>query len=94
MTRITSVKPMKNYQIHLEFADGLTGIVDLSEYAGKGVFSIWNDYRVFKNVEIGSSGELIWGDAADLCPDTLYMKLKKIGPKDLFPNLRKEPVRA
>ena len=85
---------MEDYKIHLEFADGTTGIVDLSEYAGKGIFSIWNDYRVFKAARIGPSGELIWEGVADLCPDALYLKLKNIRPEDLFPSLRREPANA
>ena len=94
MNRITIVTPLDKFKIYLEFADGTTGVVDLSEYAGKGVFSIWNDYSVFKQVKVGSSGELVWSDAADLCPDALYMKLKKMRPEDIFPNLRREPVNA
>lgn len=94
MNRLIAANPLDDYKIHLEFEDGTKGIVDLSEYAGKGVFSIWNDYRLFKEVRIGSSGELIWEDAADLCPDVLYMKLKKIRPEDVFPKLRREPVHA
>ena len=94
MNRIELVTPLDNYKIYLEFADGTTGIVDLSEYAGKGVFALWNDYTLFKQVEIGSSGELVWGDIADLCADALYMKLKKIRPEEIFPNLRREFVNA
>ena len=94
MNKIIIANPLDDYNIYLEFEDETTGIVDLSEYAGKGVFSIWNDYSVFKDVNIGSSGELIWGDAADLCPDLLYMKLKKIRPEDVFPKLRREPAHA
>ena len=94
MNRVTKVNPLEEYKIYLEFSDGTTGILDLSEYAGKGVFSVWNEYSVFNQVRIGSSGELIWGDTADLCPDVLYMKLKNMLPEDIFPNLRREPVNA
>ena len=90
MHRVTKADPLGDYKIYLEFKDGSSGIVDLSEYAGKGVFSVWDDYSIFHQVRIGSSGELIWSDIVDLCPDTLYMKLKKIRPEDVFPRLRKE----
>ena len=94
MNRVLNANPLDDYKIQLEFSDGTTGIVDLSEYAGKGVFSVWNDYRVFKEVRIGSSGELVWGEKADLCPDALYMKLKKIPAEDVFPRLLRKPAHA
>lgn len=94
MNKLINANPLNDYKIYLEFSDGTTGIVDLSEYVGKGLFSIWDDYRVFKTVTIGTSGELIWGDKVDLCPDALYIKLKKIRPEDIFPNLSREQAHA
>jgi hypothetical protein len=94
MNKVICAKPLDEYKMYLEFSDGTTGIVDLSDYAGKGVFSVWEDYQLFEKVGIGSSGELIWGDTADLCPDALYMRLKKMRPEDVFPNLRREPAHA
>ncbi|NLG83941.1 MAG: DUF2442 domain-containing protein, partial [Firmicutes bacterium] len=64
-----------NYCLELEFDDGVSGSVDLSHLAGKGVFALWDDYRVFEGVRISSSGELVWGDKIDLCPDSLYLKI-------------------
>lgn len=94
MNSVITVKPLDSYQVYLEFSDGTTGVVDLSEYAGKGVFSIWSDYSVFQQVKIGSSGELTWKDTADLCPDTLYMKIRNLQPEDIFSSLRRESVDA
>ena len=94
MNRILKTNVLDDYKIQLEFSDGSAGIVDLSEYAGKGVFSFWDDYSVFRQVKIGSSGELIWGEQADLCPDALYIKMKNSRPEDLFPNLRRESLHA
>jgi hypothetical protein len=55
---------------------------------GKGVFALWNDYGEFCKVQIGSSGELVWGDQLDLCPDALYMKITGERPEETFPGLR------
>jgi hypothetical protein len=68
--------------------------VDLSHLAGKGVFGIWRDRRAFESVRIGSSGELVWSDQVDLCPDALYLKATGKRPEDLFPSLRGEPAHA
>ena len=90
MKKIVDVSVMQNYRLELKFADGVTGTVDLSNLVGKGVFSYWNDYESFKQVKIGSSGELIWNKQVDLCPDSLYLKVTRQKPEDLFPNLKKK----
>ena len=52
MRRITKVKVLPGYHLELEFDDGVSGIVDLSEPVGKGVFALWRDPLVFEQ-EIG-----------------------------------------
>ena len=88
MYKITNVKVLQDYQLELEFTDGKKGIVDLSHLAGKGVFSLWDDYSKFESVRIGTSGELIWSDQIDLCPDSLYMQITNQKPEELFPSLK------
>jgi hypothetical protein len=94
MRRITRVKVLPGYHLELEFDDGISGIVDLSEAVGKGVFALWRDPLVFEQVRIGSSGELVWGEKVDLCPDALYLKVTGKKPEDLFPALRNHPAHA
>jgi hypothetical protein len=94
MHKIANVTVLINYKLELEYADGRRGIVDLSHLAGKGVFCLWNDYDVFRKVKIGSSGELLWNDQVDLCPDSLYLKLTNQKPEDLFPSLKQRAAYA
>jgi len=94
MHKIINVSVLQEYQLKLEFADGEKGIVDLSHLVGKGVFSLWNDYRKFENVKIGSSGELMWSDLIDLCPDSLYLQITKQKPEELFPTLKQKVAYA
>jgi len=51
MHKITNVKVLHNYKLELEYDDGRQGMVDLSHLAGNGVFSLWNDYDVFRRPE-------------------------------------------
>ena len=88
MKRVSRVKVLSGYRLELEFDDGVSGIVDLSENVGKGVFDLWRDPLNFDQVRIGSSGELVWGDRIDLCPDALYLKVTGKKPEDIFPALR------
>ena len=75
----------------LTFEDGTRGVADLHELVGSGVFALWNDYGAFQNVKIGDSGELVWSDMVDLCPDSLYLQVTGKSPEDVFPSLKREP---
>ena len=90
MVRPVEIKPLDKYCIWIKFSDGIEGIADLSQYVGKGVFSAWSNYDFFKSVKIGSSGELMWGDQIDLCPDSIYLKITGKKPSDIFPALKKD----
>ena len=94
MRKILKVKALNGYRLELEFDDAVSGIVDLSDLVGKGVFALWHDPRVFAQVSVGSSGELTWRDEIDLCPDALYLKVTGKRPEDIFPALRHEPSNA
>ena len=92
MHKIINVKALQNYKVELVYEDGRQGITDLSHLAGKGIFTLWNDYDAFRNVKIGSSGELVWSDQVDLCPDSLYLKITNKRPEDLFPGLKQKAL--
>jgi hypothetical protein len=94
MHAITRVQVLEDYRLDLTFADGARGVVDLSNLAGHGVFALWNDYEEFRKVRIGESGELIWSESIDLCPDSLYLRMTGKKPEDIFPNLKHEPTHA
>ncbi len=94
MKRVSKVKVLLGYRLELEFDDGISGTVDLSEAVGKGVFVLWRDPLAFDRVRIGSSGELVWDDRIDLCPDALYLKVTGKKPEDIFSALRDLPTHA
>jgi hypothetical protein len=94
MRKIVKVKVLPGYRLDLEFDDGASGTVDLSDLVGRGVFGLWRDRSAFEQVRVGPSGELVWSDQVDLCPDALYLKATGRKPEDLFPSLRQEPAGA
>jgi hypothetical protein len=75
---------LQAYRLALTFDDGTSGTVDLSELADKGAFAYWSDRAVVANVRIASSGELVWGDTVNLCPDALYLKVTEERRKMYF----------
>jgi hypothetical protein len=94
MRKISKVNVLQGHRLELTFDDGVRGVVDLAHLVGKGVFALWREPHAFEQVRIGSSGELVWGDRVDLCPDSLYLKVTGKKPEDLFPALSREPAHA
>ena len=94
MHKIIKVIVLDGYRLDLIFDDQTRGIVDLSGLVGRGVFTLWHDYNVFRKVEIGQAGELIWAEQLDLCPDSLYLKVTGRKPEDVFPALKHEMAYA
>ena len=85
---VVNLKPLENYHLWIQFADGVEGVVNLSDLAGKGVFTLWDDYREFQKAHIGPAGGVAWDDDIDMCPDALYLKVTGKQPDELFPVLR------
>jgi hypothetical protein len=86
--KITEAKPTEKYKLFLRFDDGVSGVVDLSDIAGRGVFEVWNRDGVFEQVRVTKLGALEWPGDLDLCGDALYLKLTGKQPEDIFPTLR------
>ena len=82
------VKPLTNFRIWLRYEDGTEGTIDLSDVAGRGVFSAWNDPAFFRSVRLGSHGAIEWGADIDICPDAMYLRLTGKSPEDVFPVLK------
>lgn len=92
--QITNAKPLRGYRVELEFDDGVRGIVDLSGYAGVGVFEAWLKPGFFEQVTITDLGALAWPGDLDLCPDALYLKLTGKLVEAVFPSFRHQPAYA
>ena len=94
MFKPIEVKALENYRLFIRFSDGVEGEVDLSGLVGKGVFKLWNDYRRFEQVCVGSSGEIAWSDQVDMDSINMYLKITGKKVEDVFPKLREMTERA
>lgn len=92
--KILEALPQDGYKIWLKFDDGTTGEADLSHLAGKGVFALWNDVKIFEKFSIENGRRLEWADEIDLDADSLYMKLTGKKPDDVFPTLKEDFANA
>ncbi len=94
MFKPIQVEPLSNYRLWIEYVDGVAGEVNLEYLAGRGVFTLWNDYAAFERVYIDDSGAIAWTDDVALCPDALYMKITGKTPEQLFASQKVEAVYA
>ena len=94
MLKIVELRPLPGYSLHLRYADGVVGDVDLSHLVGKGVFRVWNDPQVFQHASLGSGGEVRWSDEVDLCADSLSLEITGKTPEQVFAHLRKAESQA
>ena len=88
MPKPLEVKPLQKFRLWLRYDDETSGEVDLSDLAGRGVSKAWENEEFFKQVRIGPHGETMWGKELDLCQDSVYMRLTKKSPEDMFPTLK------
>jgi len=79
------VEARSDHRIWVRYSDGAEGEVDLSRFAGRGVFELWNDPEAFRRVHIGPGNAIAWTDEIELCPDSVYMWLTGQSPEDVFP---------
>jgi hypothetical protein len=91
---LIELSPYKNYRLFVRYDDGANGIVDLSDFAGRGVFAAWNEPGVFEKVRLAEAGHPEWPGGIDLCPDALYMRLTGKRPEEVFPILKSLPTHA
>lgn len=92
--KIAEAIPQEGYKLFLRFENGLTGDVNLSKLAGRGVFAQWQQPGVFKKVRVTEAGAIEWPGELDLCPDALYMQVTGKTPEEVFGNLHNLPNHA
>lgn len=92
--KIVEVRPLVDYRLYLRFEDESAGAIDLSAYAGRGVFAAWLQPGIFDKVWITEAGAVEWPGEIDLCSDALYLQLTGKSPEDIFSTLSSHLVHA
>lgn len=75
---VIAVEILKDYLVKLQFDDGSSGIVDISEIVPfEGVFEPLNDPLFFAKLTINpDTGTICWENGADLSPAYLREKVQ------------------
>ena len=74
---VKSVRPLSEYQLLLTFENGEKKVFDMKPYLDKGIYKELKDENKFKTVRI-SFDSIEWCNKADIDPEFLYEKSKKI----------------
>lgn len=73
---ITAVSVVRHGVLHLTFADGISGDVDVLDRMSGPVFKAARSTAGFADVKVDEeTGTIVWPSGADLAPDTLYIRL-------------------
>jgi hypothetical protein len=72
-TDVTSVQPLPEYRLLVEFSNGERKIFDVTPYLSKGVFVQLRDLAIFAAVRV-TFCSVEWPGEIDLSHDTLYIR--------------------
>lgn len=77
MVDVAEVRALGGYRVHIRFADGVSGDVDVADLiAFEGVFAPLRDPVRFAEVRVHPElRTLCWPNGADLDPDVLYARV-------------------
>jgi hypothetical protein len=92
--KIARATALTDYRLELLFDNGENGIVDLSSFAGHGVFTAWLSPGVFERVQVTAEGAVEWPGEIDLCPDSLYLRMSGKQPEEVFPAIQQRAAHA
>ena len=79
--RVIAVRPLDDQRLHVRFADGTEGEVDLGDVLRRddpGVFAPLRNPSFFARVQV-DGGAVSWPGGLDLAPDTMYRDIKAKG---------------
>ena len=75
MPRVIKVAPLPAHRLHVEFDDGVSGTIDLSNELDGEVFRPLRDEAVFRQVMVDEFGAVCWPNGPDLAPDAMHSEL-------------------
>ena len=76
---VKAVKPLPDYRIYIEIADGRKGTFNLKPCLDVGVFRELRDVHYFNQVVI-LFGAVTWPHAQDIAPETLLSEMVPLDP--------------
>ena len=69
--KVKTLKVLPGHRLQVTFADGLSGIVDLSKDAFDGILAPLADDTYFAQARL-EDGVVTWPNGAEIAPDAMY----------------------
>jgi len=73
---VTSLNVLPGYRLDVSFADGLNGILDMSNDRFHGVLAALADEGYFALASI-KDGVVVWPNGIDIAPDAMYDEISR-----------------
>ena len=74
---VAEIEYVSGYSYRVVFDDGMSGVVDFSDYLDRGpVFAPLRNLDFFRQARI-DGGTIAWPNGADIAPETLYDRCRK-----------------
>lgn len=70
---VVSVKPLPDYRLEADFANGEKRMFDMRPYLGFPAFAPLAEGSLFMKARV-VLGTVAWSDDIDISPDTLYLR--------------------
>jgi len=81
--KVLSVKPISGYQLNVVFDDGISGMIDLTEYIGNGIFAPLKDKQTFNKVYTNGYS-IAWSDELEIDALAVYAEISGKKPEDIL----------
>jgi len=79
---VTQIEYRSGYCYFIAFSDGMSAVIDFSDYLKRGpVFAPLRDRAFFRQARI-ENGTITWPNGADIAPETLYEKCEQAAAAD------------
>ena len=79
---ITAAEYLHDYKVAVTFNNGRTGIADLAEALGQGVFQPLMDLTQFSQLKVDDElNTIAWPNGADLAPEYVFFQAFKDEPQ-------------
>ncbi len=92
VTDPVKVEAREGFSIWIEFADGQSGVVDLSFLADGPAFAGWKDRGYFESVHINKARDVEWGDDLQRCGYALYIDLTGLPGDEVWARINETVV--
>lgn len=88
------VEAREQSRIWVEFADGVSGELDLSDMTGDSGFAELRVPAFWQSVHITDYRAIAWNDEIELCPDSIYAELTGLTLREMYPTAAEQRSRV